>query len=317
MNREEKHIARVKFQNKLLSSDKQAYEDLFTKVMQLYDLNFQPIKPHGKEGDKKCDGFNKTTGQYYQVYAPEDLDGKEKTALDKLESTIIGLFEYWQSISPIKEFYYVIKDDYKGAYPSLHLQLANIKRMYKIEKADVFLCKDLENILLQLSDDDVIEILGGILPNVANLTNIDVSSLGEVIVHLLNSERKPKEERFPDDPNFDKKIRFNNLSDEYASQLKSAYLQTYIIDEYFTYQGSFLKQDLKLVFSEFYSNSQVEVPEAIENRSDIIFEKIWDKASPNNKIPYRNASLVLMSHYFESCDIFEEPIEPTQQNLFE
>jgi hypothetical protein len=316
MTQEEKHIARTKFQNKLLSSDKQAFEDLFTKVMQLNDKNFQPVRPQGKEGDKKCDGFNRMTGQYYQVYAPENLSGKEKTAQNKLDDTISGIFAFWQSISPVKEFYFVINDQYKGAWPSISLQLAQIAQKYKI-KADTLLCKDLEDIFLQLQEDDIIEILGGLLPSATNITNIDISSLGEVIDHLLNTERKQKEERFPDDPNFDKKIKFNKLSEEYANQLKVAYLQTYIIDDYFTYQSSFIKQDLKLVFSEFYLIAKDSVPESIESKSDIIFEKIWDKASPRNTIPFRNAALVLMSHYFESCDIFEEPIEPIQSSLFE
>lgn len=315
MTREEKHIARTKFQKKLLSSDKQTFEDLFTKVMQLYDKNFQPVKPQGKEGDKKCDGFNKVTGQYYQAYAPEDLSGKEKIAQSKLDDTIDGIFSFWQSISPVKEFYFVINDQYKGAWPSISLQLAGIAKKNVI-KADTLLCKDLEDIFLQLQEDDIVEILGGLLPSAANITNIDISSLGEVIDHLLNSERKPKEERFPDDPNFDKKIKFNKLSEEYANQLKVAYLQTYIIDDYFIYQSSFIKQDLKLIFSEFYSKAKDFVPESIENRSDVIFEKIWDESSPRNTIPFRNAALVLMSHYFESCDIFEEPIEPTQSSLF-
>lgn len=138
-----------------------------------------------------------------------------------------------------------------------------------------------------------------------------------MIDHLLNSERKPKEERFPNDPNFDKKIRFNNLSEEYAMFLRVAFQQTYMIDDYFTYNSSFIKQDLKLVFSESYTKTQESIPQSIENRSDIIFQKIWDDASPRNTSPFRNAALVLMSHYFESCDIFKEPIEPTQSSLFE
>lgn len=315
MTLEEKHIARTKFQNKLLSSDKQTFEDLFTKVMQLYDKNFQPVKPHGKEGDQKCDGFNKMTGQYYQAYAPENLSGKEKITKSKLDTTIDGIFSFWQPISPITEFYFVINDQYKGAWPSISLQLAVIAQKNKI-KAGTLLCKDLEDIFLQLQEDDIIEILGGLLPSAANITNIDISSLGEVINHLLNSERRQKDERFPNDPNFDKKIRFNHLSEEYSMFLKVAYRQTYMIDDYFTYNSSFIKQDLKLVFSEFYAKAQESIPETIENRSDIIFQRIWDDASPRNSSPFRNAALVLMSHYFESCDIFEEPIEPTQSSLF-
>jgi len=316
MTRDKKHIARIIFQNKLLSSDKQTFEDLFTKVMQLYDKNFRPVKPHGKEGDKKCDGFNKVTGQYYQAYAPEDLSGKEKIAQIKLNDTINGIFAFWQSISPVKEFYFVINDQYKGVWPKISLQLAEIAQKHKII-ADTLLCKDLEDIFLQLQEDDIIEILGGLLPCAANITNIDISSLGEVIDHLLRSERKPKEERFPNDPNFDKKIRFNNLSEEYAIFLKVAYQQTYLIDDYFTYNSSFIKQDLKLAFSDFYTKAQNSILESFENRSDVIFQKIWDDASPRNTSPFRNAALVLMSHYFESCDIFEEPIEPIQSSLFE
>lgn len=316
MTKDEKHIARIIFKNKVLSHDKQAFEDLFTCVMQSFDRNFQPVKPQGPVGDQKCDGFNKTTGQYYQVYAPEDFAGKEKIAQDKLDSTIKGIFAYWQSISPIKEFYFVINDKYSGAYPSIHLQLSKIEKEYQI-KADTKLSKDLEDIFLELTDDKIENIIGGLLPSAANITNIDISSLGEVIDHLLSSERKPKEERFPNDPNFDKKIRFNNLSEEYAMFLKVAYQQTYMIDDYFTYNSSFIKQDLKLVFSDFYTKAQGSIPEKIENRSDIIFQKIWDDASHRNTSPFRNAALVLMSHYFESCDIFEEPIEPTQSSLFE
>ncbi len=315
MTKEEKHIARIIFKNKLLSSDKQTFEDLFTVVMQAFDRNFQPVKPHGSEGDQKCDGLNKLTGQYYQVYAPEDLSGKEKIAKDKLDETIKGIFSFWQPISAIREFYFVMNNKY-GVYPSIHMQLADIAKKYNI-KTDTFLSKDLEDIFLELHEEKITDILGGFLPSATNIVNIDISSLGEVIDHLLNFERNAKEERFPKDPNFDKKIRFNNLSEEYAMFLKVAYQQTYMIDDYFTYNSSFIKQDLKLVFSDFYSKTQNSIPESIENRSDVIFQKIWDDASPRNTSPFRNAALVLMSHYFESCDIFEEPIEPTQTSLFE
>jgi len=316
MTREQKYIARILFKNKILSSDKQAFEDLFTMVMQSFDRNFQPVKPHGREGDKKCDGFNKVNGKYYQVYAPENFSGKEKTAQKKLDDTIEGIFYFWQTISPIREFYFVIHDKYKGAPPSIHQQLSNIAQIRQI-KTNTFLCKDLENIFLELPESEIIDILGGLPPSAASIADIDISSLSEVINHLLNFEIKVQEERFPDDPNFDKKIKFNNLSDYYAMMLKVAYLQNYIIDDYFTYQSSFLKQDLKLVFSDFYTKAKEYLPESLENRSDVLFQKIWDDSSPKNTKPFRDAVLVLMSHYFESCDIFEEPIEPIQSSLFE
>ncbi|MCX6237036.1 MAG: hypothetical protein NTY07_05660 [Bacteroidia bacterium] len=315
MTREENQIARVVFQNRILRCSGQAFEDLFIRVMQAYDHGFQPVKPHGREGDRKCDGFNKSTGQYYQVYAPEDLSGKERFTQEKLEETIGGIFSYWQSISPIQEFYFAINDKYAGVWPSIHLQLSQIGQKYQV-KTDTFLCKDLENIFLELPDNEITDIVGP-LPSAANITNIDISVLGEVIDFLMNFGLKPLEEGFPEDPNFDKKIKFNNLSDGFAMMLKVAYRQTYLIDDFFMYQGSFPKQDLKLVFNDIYLIAQELVPLSMENRSDVIFQSIWDKASPRNTMSIKNAVLVLMAHYFESCDIFKEPIEPRQQNLFE
>lgn len=40
---------------------------------------------------------------------------------------------------------------------------------------------------------------------------------------------------------------------------------------------------------------------------DELFWKIVDKASPKSKPGYQSAVIVIMSKYFESCDIFEEP----------
>jgi hypothetical protein len=106
MNLEKQYIARVIFKNRVLSSHGQVFEDLFVRVMQASDKDFRPVKPQGREGDKKNDGFNKVKGQYYQVYSPENVLEKEKESYKKLDTTFDELYDYWQPISPIKEFYF-------------------------------------------------------------------------------------------------------------------------------------------------------------------------------------------------------------------
>ncbi len=71
MTRDEKYIARILFKNKVYECDKQAYEDLFVRIMQNDNVNFEPVKPQGQYGDRKNDGFDKVKGIYYQVC--EDL----------------------------------------------------------------------------------------------------------------------------------------------------------------------------------------------------------------------------------------------------
>lgn len=72
MDENEKYIARLIFQNRIYESNGQKYEDIFSKVMTYSNPNFNSVKPQGQFGDRKNDGFDRTTGVYYQVYAPED-----------------------------------------------------------------------------------------------------------------------------------------------------------------------------------------------------------------------------------------------------
>ena len=69
MTKDERYIATLQFQNKVLKSSGNSYEELFTCVMQQANPYFTQVKPQGSWGDKKNDGFDPTTGTYYQVYA--------------------------------------------------------------------------------------------------------------------------------------------------------------------------------------------------------------------------------------------------------
>ncbi|MEZ5148007.1 MAG: hypothetical protein R2759_13340 [Bacteroidales bacterium] len=73
-----KYIARIQFKNRLLNSHGQAFEDLFIRVMQAFDSDFRPVKPQGREGDKKNDGFNKKQGNIIRYTHPKNPANKEK-----------------------------------------------------------------------------------------------------------------------------------------------------------------------------------------------------------------------------------------------
>ena len=58
MTKEEKYLARIQLKLKFHQADKQIFEDLFTNIKQNEDGNFKQVKPQGRLGDGKCDGFN-------------------------------------------------------------------------------------------------------------------------------------------------------------------------------------------------------------------------------------------------------------------
>ncbi len=316
MTLEKTYIARIIFKNRVLSSHGQVFEDLFVRIMQSSDKNFRPVKPQGREGDKKNDGFNKVKGQYYQVYSPEDTSDKEKTSYKKLDSTFEELYNYWQPISPIKEFYWVYNDKFQtGVYPSIEKTLAEIEQKFGV-KANPFLSKDLEDVFLSLPEYEIIDILGGQLPDDNYIEDVSITVLGEVINFLIKKDFNTNNITFPNEINFEKKIRFNKLSTTYASLLRTAFYQDYIITEYFNYNSKFTKENLKTVFSNLYKEALQEIPEGIPEKADLVFDYILNKARPRNNMATTNALLTLMAHYFESCDIYNEPIEPKHITLF-
>lgn len=305
MTKEEKYLARIILKSRIYEADKQAYEDLFTKIKQNEDSNFRQVKPQGKLGDGKCDGFNVVTGEYYQVYAPEELVGKENTGLDKMNSSIEGLIKFWTYGGfEVKKFYFVVKDNYKNVYPSFYSNTKTIESKYNID-CEILTCKDIEDSFIKLTEDQIIEIIG-IIPDPLNISNVEYGIMYEVIAYLLKSTPLKIKEIIPPHPNFENKIIFNSLSKVVSDFLNAGQRQYFVINEYFELNSKFIKEELRQIFNGIYRQAISEIPES-ETKNDEIFQYIVDKSIPSENFAYQNAVYVLIAYYFEYCDIFETP----------
>nr|WP_315170470.1 ABC-three component system protein [uncultured Flavobacterium sp.] len=307
MTREEKYLGRIMLKNRFYETDKQSYEDLFTKIMQNQDSNFKQIKPQGSLGDGKCDGFNIKTGEYYQVYAPEELTGNEATLLSKMDASISGLLDFWKEKGfDVKKFNYVVKDNYRNVYALIYTNAEVIAKKYNI-KCEVMTCKDVEDIFMGLNDEDIFDVIGGIIPDPLNIENVEYDILNEVIGFLLKSEVPKISENIPSQPDFDEKIVFNSLSKITSDFLNAGQRQSFVIKDYFELNSKFLKEELRQIFNNIYREALLEIPDS-ETKNDEIFQYILDKSSPRNNFACYNAVYILMAYYFEYCDIFETPI---------
>ena len=117
---DDKILARILFKLKIYSSNGIAYERLFTSIMDYAEPGFQQIKPWGNIGDRKNDGYIKSKGIFYQVYAPEDSKNNSPKTVSKLKSDFSGLLSQW---SPVNEFYFVLNDKYDGIPPDVETTL--------------------------------------------------------------------------------------------------------------------------------------------------------------------------------------------------
>jgi hypothetical protein len=207
MKTEEITLARILFDNKIRRSDGNAFEDLFTQVMNYAEPEFEQIKPWGNIGDRKNDGFIRSKGVFYQVFAPEDISKSYPDTIAKLEKDFAGLVSQW---NPVKEFYFVVNDKYKGVNADANQTIANIVKDNSLIKGKILTAKDLERIVFELPDELILRIVH-FLPDLEQISNLDFSVLTQVIGYIMKLPIKPSFGviKFPD---WEEKIIFNNIS---------------------------------------------------------------------------------------------------------
>jgi hypothetical protein len=247
---------------------------------------------------------------YFQVYAPEDLSMRQSEAIEKLQHDFIRLHTNWNRNTPIKEFFYVVNDKYKGAHPSLNEELTEIKKAYSINTGSMH-ARNLEDLFVKMSEDNMIEVLQGVIPIPENSEEIDYSVLGDVINHLNEIETPFLPESFTPNPDFNKKIQFNRLSEPIATMLEYGRLNNYAVNDYFQNNSDFTKDQLRNKFANLYAEAILVSPLSTMDgtHNDAIFVSILDKSAPKKTRPHYDAVKLLMSYFFEHCDVFEIPVE--------
>ena len=302
MNIQEKAVAHAYFKLKIYQKDGYEFQNFFTSIMNKYDSKFTPIKTQGNIGDRKNDGYIPSKGIYYQVYAPEKVDATE--AISKIENDLDGLIEYWSDKCPIKEFNFVMNDKYKGAYPTINAKILEVGKKYNIT-AKLLLASQIENIFFQLKDEEIIEILGNIIS--VPIENLSFNSLNDVIEGIMKMPFKINDSLITP-AEMEEKIKFNNLNEEVSKILNEHSIYIGQLEEYFSNKGDFEREKVQQILTGIYEETIHKINDDTTDANSIRFFYIVDKITPEKaNISIMNAIYILMSYYFEACDIFLNP----------
>ncbi|HLP48752.1 MAG TPA: ABC-three component system protein [Candidatus Kapabacteria bacterium] len=298
MNNEEKTLARHLFKSKIHTAKGQAFEDLFSAIMTYAHTDFQQIKPWGNIGDRKNDGYRKAEGIFYQVYAPEDVQKAYPSLVKKLKTDFTGLKQQWPSI---KEFHFVVNDSYKGVNADCEKIIQEIKVSHNLNNAGFLTPKDLENILFTLNDDQILSITG-FLPDPGNIKSLDYSVLNEVIGHIMQLPLTIDDNAKTFLPDWDDKVKINGLSEPVSQLLTNGYMQLNSLEEYLRNSSNFIADSLRDKMNGIY------LQEKKNHTGDNLFWAIVNCASPKKERMYQTSVIIIMAKYFETCDIFDEPL---------
>ena len=309
----QKFIARRFFKLQVFENKGAAYQRLFERVMQLSEPRFVPIKPYGNVGDRRNDGYVRSTGTYYQVYAPERPDSKATESAKKAEDDFEGLLKAWPDI---REYRFAYNDEYQGSPPPLEATLESIRTKRKIE-AGVFLAKDLENVALDLDTEKIYSILGTIIPDGGLMADVEFDVIGDIVRHVLKFQSPAPTTGLLNAPVFDDKIEFNGLSRSIASLLTVGSYQSDVVTDYFSKNSRHTKQDLRNHLAKMYTESRERHSSSVssELHGDLVFVDLLTKATPDGQSrpnyerkQVQDAVIVVLAYYFEACDIFEDPV---------
>lgn len=297
MKTEEIALARILFENKIRRSDGNSFEDLFTQVMNYAEPEFEQIKPWGNIGDRKNDGFIRSKGVFYQVFAPEDISKSYPEAITKLGKDFKGLVTHW---NPVKEFYFVVNDKYKGVNADANQIIANIVKDYSLNKGKILTAKDLERIVFDFPDELIFRIVG-FLPDYEQITNLDFSILNQVIGFIMKLPVIPVsgQIKYPD---WNEKIVFNSISKETKQFLDNASFNLGSLNDFLANEN-FLAEELQKKLIGLYEELKSSY------YGDSLFWEIVFNCLPKNENLYQTSIFTIMAKYFESCDIFEEPLK--------
>lgn len=300
-----KDFARTLLKLKILESDGSSFETLFTRIMSHSNSNFRQVKPQGHFGDGKNDGYIESDGIYYQVYSPESLQNNTAYAVKKFNESVQELVVLW----PVKEVYFVLNDKYRGALYEIHQCIIKTSAEYKIS-CKIFAAKDLEDVFMKLDEIAQIDIVGPysyIFEQISR--SLKFSDLDTVIKHIMQSEHVMENEETLIPPLFEEKVAFNNLGLNNSCKLNTGYLQVGVLEQYFNNSSEYVRERLRVYISALYYRSKDIVDDSVENYSDLRFSYILKQVMPESKSLYLLPCYSIMSYYFETCDIFEPPIQ--------
>lgn len=159
MNSRDVSASEQEFEVRFLKSRGLAFQDLFSEVMEnAYPSDFVRVRPHGRLGDLKCDGYLPSQKTVFQVYGPDEMRSL-RTLLKKIQDDFDGALRYWNDrmsrwvfvhncVTGLSAPAVQLLDDLSTQHPELHVEnwgyqeLLQVRRRSSMRELDPFAPSD-------------------------------------------------------------------------------------------------------------------------------------------------------------------------------
>jgi hypothetical protein len=299
MTREEfaLHHHRRELELELYRRTGRAFQDFFEQIMQKADPGFVMIKPMGKVGDWKADGYSTTTGTVYQCYAPEDMTGPE--AARKIVEDFHGARNRWQDKMRSWDF---VWSSERALPPQAVAAVEDLRLGHPQIKIDHMGRAGLWDVVKRLSLADRQALLG-FVPDVADAPTTTAAEIQVLMKHLGRLDAVMSDTVDLDLTAIAEKLRRNGLSDEVTSLVRPALPVAKLVERFVT---SMPDPGFSQVIAAELAGRYKELAASADG-SDVIFFGLIEYVLGEHRREPRLfwAAVGIVTHYFELCDVFE------------
>ncbi len=285
-----------------------AFQALFSKVMQYATPGFQAVSPWGNWGDGGNDGWIDTEAHYFQVYGPKPSNQiKELEAVNKSIGDFDKLVAKWGKVS---KYTFVMNDYFKGIPAPVGYSLKKLAEEKCLEYTGAMGGMELLKEFMSLSECDKQDIVG-LIPEV-DLDFVDSRAVGEVLSFLAQKSSSTLAFLSDTAPDFYEKIKINGITRPIKLRIETSSYQLYLINDFLHSVDNGLEQSIAQEVKETYAQSKLAIPENIPDCADLRYLWMIDKLLPPGVhasaiASYRFAAELILAKYFETCDAYEHP----------
>lgn len=293
------------FRLAMYRSKGETFQMFFFDLMHYCCEGFSTVAPWGAAGDRGNDGWSPKDKHFYQLYAPSATSSwKPPSAAKKaLED-----FHKLKGAYSLSSYSFVLNDRFEGIPELVHQCMIDIGSSHAPVSAECIGSHALLSKFEKLTGDQKAALMYAV-PDV-DADFFDFTLLAELMRALTQSD-----DIFPSlSPNvaakFDEKLNFNKFSDGVKEALRLYSRQSHRVESVIKVlndQG--LEQDLANELNAKYSETaDILDPDA---RLAALVDDMVPPACKGNKIAfkaYREAALLIVAKYFETCDVFENPL---------
>ena len=297
MDETQRLFYRMAFRIKFLEARDNVFQKFFSDLMQYaHKSNFQKVRPYGKEGDLKCDGYLGSSKSVFQCYAPLTL--KEANLIKKIKEDFCGAKTYW--IDRMDEWIFV-HNGFDGLSAKVVQFLEDIKSTEDQIKIKWWSLAELLDELDRLTKDDLISFLGQ-QPTSDDIRSVNRQNLEIAIEHLTQAQANPEIIIKAPSP---QKLSHNNLSRDTKEFLQMGRQRDRSVQTFFeTYPDPAISDSIAEYYRSSYKNLKAQSYSPEEIFSRILSHSGFGKGSSSS---INAALLTIISYFFDRCEIFEDP----------